>query len=199
MCSAKTADYPQCSMPMDLPSACSGTGTGLPVCNLPGNHIVACGGFGLNLPVCNLPPNQVPGVCGPVTLGFQPCTVSNNQVQACGPVSLGLPQCNFTTTIPGRAPIEPGAGGELDAKIECPPGLVDEPSEADCRVYVAIAPLIEAKRAALREVAVAISRYYAGAYAYLKTDPEWGDALEQVRRDSQANATCTSTSAPLHY
>ena len=185
MCSAKTANYPQCSMAGDLPSACSGTGTGLPVCNLPGNHIVACGGFGLNLPVCNLPPNQVPGVCGPVTLGFQPCTVSNNQVQACGPVSLGLPQCNFKGPIPGRAPIEP-SGGEVDTKVSCPPYVL-EPSEADCRVYVAIAPLIDAKRNALWINATRIAEYYRYAWNYVP-ESKWGDSLDQIKQDAATNA-----------
>ncbi len=159
---------------MDLPTACSGTGTALPNCNLPGNHIVACGGFGLNLPVCNLPPQEVPQVCGPTTAGLPPCAPANVQVLACGPTDLGFPPCAFKTLIKAPKPIgldEPGAGTghegghaggreheELHATLSCPDDAAG--SEPKCEATVDLAPLLDAKYQALNAYAESISRAY---------------------------------------
>jgi hypothetical protein len=166
-------NFPQCGLPVTLPSACSGTGTGLPVCNLPGNHIVACGGFGLNLPICDLPPLEVPQVCGPTTVGLRPCAPANVQVLACGPTDLGFPPCAFNTLIKAPPPIVVEDGElshesrhlTLSTTLGCPGeeavslGKRGEGGET-CPVAIDLIDLAQAKVGALALEAKAMSRLF---------------------------------------
>jgi len=172
ICGPFTA-YPQCNVPVSLPSVCSGTGTPFPTCNLPGNHIVACGGFGLNLPVCDLPPLEVPDVCGPTTVGLKPCGPANVQVLACGPTDLGFPPCAFDTLIKAPKPIglddghldhETRHGLAIETTLGCPgedPGRAGRRGDGEqCVATVDLIALAEAKIGALSLQARALSRLF---------------------------------------
>lgn len=155
------AAFPQCSLPLNLPSACSGTGTGLPVCNLPGNQIVACGGFGLNLPVCDLPPLEVPQVCGPTTVGLAPCAPANVSVLACGPTDLGFPPCAFKTLIKAPKPLGLGDGAAIRTTLSCPDGAAGDGER--CGATVDLIDLARAKINALTLEAGVLSQRFANS------------------------------------
>ncbi len=158
------AIFPQCHLPLDLPTACGGLGSGLPSCQLPRNEVVACGslGIGLGVPACgNLPQQQIPQVCGPTTVGLPPCSLANNLVTACGPVSLGFQPCAFKSLIKAPKPIDPGEkdGAELEATATCP-----EPAKgtgSSCAVTVDLEAAYTSHLSAIEAFARRMSWYYA--------------------------------------